>query len=398
MKSDIAIIGGGLVGASLALALQAQAKQRNWRISLIEPFPPGASYQPSYDVRASALTYGSRLIYERLGIWSAVASRCQPITDIHVSDRGHFAATRMSAKDENVPALGYVVENAWLGHCLWNALDKAHIDWHCPAQVEHIRANEQGYQLSLQDGRQLQTGLAILADGGRSNLREQLGIHAQVTPYAQTAIISTVTPQKAHNGLAFERFTALGPMALLPLPENRCVLIWTRPPHEAERLAALSDADFLAELQDCFGFRLGAFRQVGSRHLYPLNLIQSTEQVRRNLVVLGNSAHSLHPVAGQGYNLSLRDAMSLAEHLLSSPHAPGELSTLQAYLASQQADQDLIIGFSDRSTRLFSNSQPLLAGGRALGLLSLDLCPPIKSIFTRHAMGLGGRATVAQGI
>lgn len=396
MNSDIAIIGGGLVGASLALALQQGAKQRNWRISLIEPFAPGNSYQPSYDVRASALTYGSRLIYEQLGIWQEVADRSQPITDIHVSDKGHFAATRMSARQEHVPALGYVVENAWLGHCLWNALDQQQLDWHCPARVEQIRPNQDGYSLFLQDGSQLQTRLAILADGGRSSLREQLGIHARITSYAQTAIISTVTPERPHNGLAFERFTALGPMALLPLPGQRCVLIWTRPPAEAERLATLTDSQFLAELQDCFGFRLGQFRQVGSKHLYPLQLIQSSEQVRRGLVVLGNAAHSLHPVAGQGYNLSLRDAMSLAEHLLAGPSAPGDLATLLAYQASQQNDQDLIIGFSDRSTRLFSNRQPMLACGRSLGLLGLDLCPPAKSMFARHAMGLGGRTTATR--
>lgn len=394
MKSvDIAIIGGGLVGASLALALQQGAQQRHWSIALIEPFAPGDSYQPSYDVRASALTYGSQQIYQRLGIWPQVAARAEAIRDIHVSDKGHFAAARMSAAKENVPALGYVVENAWLGHCLWAALDSQVVHWHCPAQVERLQPNAQGYQLKLQDGTELQAKLTILADGGRSNLREQLGIHAQVTPYAQTAIISTVSPELAHDGLAFERFTSIGPMALLPLPENRCVLIWTRPPAEAERLAALADEDFLAELQDCFGYRLGAFKQVGTRHLYPLSLVQSSEQVRRNLVVLGNSAHSLHPIAGQGYNLSLRDAMALAEHLLASQAELGDLATLQAYQTSQQQDQDLVIGFSDRSTRLFSNAQPLLVTGRNLGLLGLELCPPAKSFFTRYAMGLGGRGT-----
>jgi len=394
MKSvDIAIIGGGLVGASLALALQQGAQERNWSIALIEPFAPGDSYQPSYDVRASALTYGSQQIYQRLGIWPQVAARAEAIRDIHVSDKGHFAAARLSAQAEDVPALGYVVENAWLGHCLWAALDSEVVQWHCPAQVEQLQPNAQGYNLKLQDGTELQAKLTILADGGRSNLREQLGIHAQVTSYKQTAIISTVSPELPHNGLAFERFTSIGPMALLPLPENRCVLIWTRPPAEAERLAALDDEDFLAELQDCFGYRLGAFKHVGSKHLYPLSLVQSSEQVRRNLVVLGNSAHSLHPIAGQGYNLSLRDAMALAEHLLASQAELGDLATLQAYQASQQQDQDLVIGFSDRSTRLFSNAQPLLVSGRNLGLLGLEFCPPAKSFFARYAMGLGGRGT-----
>ncbi len=392
---DIAIVGGGLVGASLALALQQTAMQRNWSIALIEPFAPGSSYQPSYDVRASALTLGSAQIYQQLGIWSQVASKAQPITDIHVSDRGHFAAARLSARQEQVQALGYVVENAWLGHCLWQALDQDCIHWHSPARVEKILPQQQGYQLQLDNGEQLLAGLCVLADGGRSDLRQQLGIHVSQRSYQQTAIISTVSPQLTHNGLAFERFTGLGPMALLPLPQNRCVLIWTRPPQIAEQLLAMNDEQFLQQLQDCFGYRLGRFLRVGSRHPYPLALSQSSEQIRRNLVVLGNAAHSLHPVAGQGYNLSLRDAMSLAAHLQASAQPPGDLGCLQAYLASQQLDQDLIIGFSDRSTRLFSNDQRLLTIGRNLGLLGLDLCPPAKSAFARYAMGLGGSAAVS---
>src|SRR5690554_2671930 len=209
-RVQIAIIGGGLVGASLALALQAGARERQWKIILIERFAPGDGYQPSYDARSSALSYGSQQIYQRLGLWEAIAHRAEAIVDIHISDRGRFAATRLSANEENVPALGYVVENAWLGHCLWAALDSQVVHWHCPAQVERLQPNAQGYQLKLQDGTELQAKLTILADGGRSNLREQLGIHAQVTPYAQTAIISTVSPELAHDGLAFERFTSIG--------------------------------------------------------------------------------------------------------------------------------------------------------------------------------------------
>ena len=182
-------------------------------------------------------------------------------------------------------------------------------------------------------------------------------------------------------------------MALLPLADNRCVLIWTREPAEAQRLYTLPDKEFLQELQACFGYRLGAIEQVGSRHLYPLSLIESSEQVRSHLVVLGNTAHSLHPVAGQGYNLSLRDSMALAECLLTGPETPGDLATLQRFQNNQQLDQELTIGFSDRVTRLFSTAQPLLASGRNLGLLGLDLLPPAKRWFARQAMGLGIRGT-----
>lgn len=391
-RVQIAIIGGGLVGASLALALQAGARERQWKIVLIEPYAPGDSFQPSYDARASALSYGSQQIYQRLGLWDAIAPRAEAIHDIHISDRGRFAAARISASAEGVPALGYVVENAWLGHCLWAALDSDVMEWRCPARVEQMQTLSDGYRLSLDDGSSLDCDLAILADGGRSGLREKLGIHAHNTPYGQTALISNISSALPHKGIAFERFTDAGPMALLPLPDNRCVLIWTREPSEAQRLYALPDKQFLEALQACFGYRLGAIQQVGSRHLYPLSLVESSEQVRAHLVVLGNAAHSLHPVAGQGYNLSLRDSMALADCLLKGPDTPGDLATLQRFQNNQQLDQELTIGFSDRVTRLFSNGKPLLASGRNLGLLGLDLIPPAKHWFARQAMGLGVRA------
>lgn len=393
-RVQIAIIGGGLVGASLALALQAGARERNWKIILIEPYAPGDSYQPSYDGRASALSYGSQQIYQHLGLWEAIAPRAEAIHDIHISDRGRFAAARLNAKEEGVAALGYVVENAWLGHCLWAALDSDVIEWRCPARVEKMQALSDGYHLELDDGSTIDCDLAILADGGRSGLREQQGIHAHKTAYGQTALIANISSALPHQGMAFERFTNDGPMALLPLPDNRCVLIWTREPNEAQRLYALPNKEFIAELQACFGYRLGAIEQIGSRYMYPLSLIESSEQVRAHLAVLGNAAHSLHPVAGQGYNLSLRDSMALADCILSGPDTPGDLATLQRFQQTQQLDQELTIGFSDRVTRLFSNTQPLLAGGRNLGLLGLDLLPPAKRWFARQAMGIGVRSTL----
>lgn len=391
-RVDIAIIGGGLVGASLAVALQAEAKQRSWSICLIEPFTPGTGYQPSYDARSTALSFGSQQIYQRLGLWSQISQRAEPIKQIHVSDRGRFAAARLSAEEEGVPALGYVVENAWLGECLWQALDQQVVSWRSPAQVTRMQALADGYRLTLDDGSELECNLAILAEGGRSGLREQLGIAVSTTPYGQSALIANVSPQEAHNGLAFERFTEEGPMALLPLADNRCALVWTRATLEAERLSELGDAAFLAELQHAFGYRLGSLRQVGARHLYPLALTAAKEQVRQHLVVLGNAAHSLHPIAGQGYNLSLRDTQVLAETLLASDAPLGDLATLQGYLNSQQMDQQLTVGFSDQVTRLFSTGQPLLAAGRNLGLLGLDLLPPAKRWFARQAMGLGTRS------
>lgn len=389
--STLAIIGGGLVGASLALALQAGARSKGWSIQLIEPFEPGHQFQPSYDARSTALSYGTRLIYERLGVWDEIARRAEPILDIQVSDRGRAGATRMSAQSERVPALGYVVENAWIGHCLWQALDDDVLVRRCPAEVERMQPVAGGYQLTLAGGDSIECQLAVLADGGRSGLREQLGIDVRRSPYGQSALIANVTPGKPHGGQAFERFTGDGPMALLPLVDNRCALVWTRPQADVARLASLSDAEFLAELQQAFGFRLGGFRQVGARHLYPLMLIEAEEQVRTSLVVLGNAAHSLHPIAGQGYNLSLRDTDALATALLSSSEPLGQLSVLQDYHRRQHADQRMTVGFSDQLTQLFGGSGRLAVTGRNLGLLALDLLPPAKGWFARQAMGLGVR-------
>ncbi|MFG3693761.1 2-octaprenyl-6-methoxyphenyl hydroxylase [Stutzerimonas stutzeri] len=387
----LAIVGGGLVGASLALALQQGAKARGWNIALIEPFEPGSEYQPSYDARSTALSYGTRLIYQRLGVWERIAERAEPITQIHVSDRGRAGATRLDASDQQVPALGYVVENAWIGHCLWQALDDEAVTRHCPAEVEQMQAVAGGYRLTLTTGQVLDCDLAVLADGGRSALREQLGIAIKTTPYDQSALIANVTPGKPHGGQAFERFTDDGPMALLPLQDNRCALVWTRPEEDAARLAAIPEAAFLDELQQAFGYRLGGFQQVGARHLYPLMLIEAEEQVRSGLVVLGNAAHSLHPIAGQGYNLSLRDTEALAAALLSGSAKLGDIGVLQAYHRRQRTDQWLTVGFSDRLTRLFAGSALVSVAGRNLGLLGLDLLPPAKAWFARQAMGLGVR-------
>jgi 2-octaprenyl-6-methoxyphenol hydroxylase len=393
-RFNLAIVGGGLVGASLALALQAGAKARGWKIVLIEPFAPGETWQPSYDARSSALSFGARRIYERLGLWQQISRRAEPILQIQVSDQGRFGATRLSAMEEGVPALGYVVENAWLGQCLWAALDSDVISWRVPAEVQSMQAVADGYRLTLNDETELECDLAILADGGRSSLREQLGIAVHQRPYDQSALIANITPSEAHCGQAFERFTEEGPMALLPLPENRCALVWTRTGNDTRRLAALDDRSFLEELQGVFGYRLGTLRQVGARHVYPLALIEAQEQIRSNLVILGNAAHSLHPIAGQGFNLSLRDADALAETLLDSDAPLGDLATLQAYRDRQRMDQQLTVGFSDKVTRLFGSKQSVIATGRNLGLLGLDLLPPAKRWFARQAMGLGTRPDV----
>lgn len=395
MSFTLTIVGGGMVGASLALALQDCARQAGWCIRLVEAHPPGAGgYQPSYDARSTALSHGSRQLYERLGIWGRLASRVEPIRAIHVSDRGHPGSTRIDARREGVPALGYVVENAWLGEVLIKELDRSVVQWLAPARVLHARPDEAGYQLELDvEGhtQSLSTDLLVVADGGRSSLLAQLGVHRRVSPYDQVAVIANLSSALGHDNVAYERFTDSGPLALLPLSECRSALVWTLPEDQAAEVAMLPDSAFLDTLQQAFGYRLGELTRVGERHCYPLSLIEAEEQVRTGLVVLGNAAHSLHPIAGQGFNLSLRDTLALAEVLIEAWEAgrrPADLAVLLGYLERQRLDQALTVNFSDRLTRLFSNRQPLLTIGRNLGLLGLDILPPAKRAFARQAMGL----------
>lgn len=384
----IVIVGGGLVGASLALCLQAVAKQRSWQIDIIEPYPLEGDYQPSYDGRSSAITYGSSLLYQQLGIWPALLTQAAAITDIHIFERAHLPTVHLAAAQEGVPALGYVIENGWLGQCLLQQLDTAIVRFHT-LTVEQLSACEGGYTVVLSDGMQLHADLVVLADGGRSALRQQLGIAVKQSDYQQSAIVANVLPSYRHNGRAFECFTQQGPLALLPRADYRCALIWTQPIAETERLLALSDEAFLAALQRSFGDTLGVFKQVGARASYHLSLTQAMEQVRPHLVLLGSSAHSLHPVAGQGYNLSLRDAWHLAHALINTDKPLGDLSVLQQYVAQRLKDQKAVTLFSDQLVKLFGAQNPVLKFGRRLGLMGLSQSPFMKHWLVRQAMGLG---------
>lgn len=399
---DIVIIGGGLVGASFACALAAQLSHSTPRILVIEA-APSLQVSTSFDARSTALSHGSEQIYERLGLWQAIATHATPIRRIHVSDRGHFGAVRIDCTDMQVDALGHVAENQHLGLVLTAALDASPaIDFLCPASIGTLVPTQQGMRLQVQgpleDLLTVDAGLVVLADGGKSTVSEQLGISSSHTPYGQHALIANVAFSDPHKHIAYERFTDAGPLAVLPLAQvegaHRGALIWTLADDEAAAVAALPDRLFLDRLQERFGYRLGRFEKVGSRSLYPLTLSVAREQVRPGLVLLGNVAHSLHPVAGQGLNLALRDAQVLAELLtqaLAQGRNPGEMEVLQSYVEQQARDQLATIGFSDYMTRLFSSSHPALVWARKCGLFSIDLVPPFKRGFARQAMGLAER-------
>jgi 2-octaprenyl-6-methoxyphenol hydroxylase len=406
---DIVIAGGGMVGASLALQLAAVLPE-SVSISLVEGFSLPAplargkpDYHPSFDARATALSYSSRLIYEKIQFWDELREWLCPIETIHVSSRGRFGSSLLRAGDYGWSALGYVVENAWLGNALVQALYRqGRVEIISPARVAAAAPEGLGMTLRLEGGpeAELETALLLVADGAASGLREQLGVEVLEKPYRQHALVANIAFAQPHKGCAYERFTDQGPVALLPLlasspGEHRSSLVWTLSAEEARRLQACPPQEFLQALQDRFGYRLGRLLQVGERHSYPLALVQSAEQVRQGVVVMGNAAHALHPVAGQGFNLALRDVAELGAVLArgaSQGRPLGDLSLLHQYLRRQQSDQDRTIQFSDRLPGLFMHADPVLGLARDLALSGLDILPPLKREFVRHAAGLAATA------
>lgn len=403
---DILIIGGGMVGASLAHAL----RDIPLRIGIVEAVPLQDQRQPSYDSRAIALSYGSRQIFNSMGVWQAMASRTvTPITRIQVSDRGHFGATRMDAAEERVEALGYVVEAGVIGRALAAELQQLpHVELLCPASLQSLQHEEEHILATVQreDGvRTVSTKLLVAADGGRSTVRELSGAKSLQMGYGQTAVIANVITDRPHNNIAYERFTNTGPLALLPntaphhmegaeAGERRWSLVWTVRDEQVEETLALSDEAFLARLQQRFGGRAGNFESVTARHAYPLGLHYVRDHIRPRMAFIGNAAHTLHPVGGQGFNLGLRDVAALAEVLSEAHHNkldPGQLKVLRQYADWRKPDYARAMAFTDGLARIFSTDFTPIAAARNLGLLAMDLLPPLRRAFARQAMGLTGK-------
>jgi 2-octaprenyl-6-methoxyphenol hydroxylase len=402
---DIAIIGGGMVGASLAALLP-----KHFKVMVLESFPiPPATetalvYQPSYDARSTALSHSSYEIFQEAGIWPLLEKHVQEIQDVHVSDKGYWGSTLLSHQQEQMQALGYVVENPWLGRTLMYVLQqKSNVTFCCPAIVEKLKPIADGAELIVKQGDEvlhIHAKLAVIADGARSKICADLGIHSNTIDYGHTAIVTNVSTSESHLGVAYERFTDEGPMALLPLIDaldmkNRSALIWTMPSSAAKELLADTNEIFLQKLQQRFGYRQGQFLKVGKRHGYPLVLSTATEQIRQHIVVLGNAAHSLHPVAGQGFNLALRDVKALCSILEKTANTNaemkivlGDITQLEQYLSQQKNDQVITTVFSDLLPSLFSRRQSAVVASRGLGLIGLDLMPPLKSAFVRFASGV----------
>lgn len=396
---DITIVGGGMVGISLALLLAAQQR---WKVLVVEAkeikHTDTTQYSTSFDARSTALSWSSRSILQKMAVWQHIEQHAQAISSIHVSDRGHFGLTRLEAEEGGVNALGYVVENSWLGSVLIQQAKQADISLKDDAKIISIQPRAESMQLTIEsDGQQqlINSKLLVVADGADSSCGKKLGISQQRKAYDHSAIIANISLEQAHNKVAYERFTDQGPMALLPLTDfendHRCALVWTQPSEQADELMTSDDSEFLSQLQARFGDRLGKFKRVGERVCYPLALTTSEEQVRRRLVVVGNAAHSLHPVAGQGFNLSLRDLDCLAKCLADQPKQAdvGELEPLLSYQKQRETDQRNTLIFTDNLTKLFGLSSSTVALGRNSGLLLMDLVPTLRNQFAHFGMGTG---------
>ncbi|MBU0499759.1 MAG: 2-octaprenyl-6-methoxyphenyl hydroxylase [Gammaproteobacteria bacterium] len=391
---DIAIVGGGMNGAALALALSGSGLS----VAMIETLALDAGYRPSYDDRGIALAHGTARILKNIGVWDHLRPNAEPIRRIHVSDRGHFGFTHLDAAEEGVAALGYVATAHAIGAALATGLKSTEgLRLFCPATLERFTIGADRVELSLrQQGQSLPMGarLLVAADGAESPIRSQLAIPVREWNYGHHALIANLTPALPHRGVAYERFTDSGPLAALPLPGNRCAIVWTALDQQVDEIMGLDDEAFLARLEQRFGQRLGRFGKLGARAAYPLKMRQVREHYRPRALIIGNAAHTVHPIAGQGFNLGIRDVALLAELLIDAARAgsdPGAEALLQAYAAGRDRDQQAVTLATDLLARLFSNPLPPLRIARDLGMLAIDLLPGATHLLARRAMGLGGR-------
>ncbi len=390
---DIAIIGAGMTGASLACALAPSRRC----IAVIEPTLPDNDRRTTYDDRGITLSPSSRRVLEHIGVWRQLSAHITPITQIHISERGHFGMVRLKASDLGRPELAYVAIAKKLGQALHQRLNSINnIMLLCPAELNRFQYIDRGVSLDIRvenDNRTITAGLLVACDGSHSRVRHLAGIDVKENDFRQVAMVAGITTQKANNGVAYERFTPHGPIALLPVGANKSVLVFTVESDEAERYMAKSDAQFIRDIECEFGRRLGGIEYIGARRSYPVKFIKALEQIQRRLVLLGNAAQTLHPNAAQGFNLGLRDVAGLAECVLNGTDRgmePGDADILRDYHDLRKKDQDKIIRFTNTIASCFYNRLPILSSARNLGLLLLDIMPGVKLPLADVAMGLSG--------
>ncbi len=400
MQQEVIIVGGGMVGLSLALML-AKAKIG---VKLLEAIKyPNyddanlAPYHSSFDARNSALSRRTVQIYQELGLWNALQEHATPILEVNITEQGSFGKARLKADQEKVESFGQVIENAWLGRVLLTEVKKESlIELIDGVQVTALTQDADHAFIEAQRGDEqlkLQSKIVIAADGRDSFCRKALGIGASVHDYDQVAIVTTVQTSKPHNHVGFERFSHLGPLALLPLPgEYRRSVVWPVPKGtEGEWIGDENDQHFLDALQETYGDRAGKFQKTGQRFSFPLSQVLAEKQAVGRVVLMGNAAHTIHPVAGQGFNLCMRDAYVLRRYLTEQVQNNadlGDAAMLLDYEKSRLTDQQRVIKFCDSVVRGFSNQNPILKLIRNTGLVAFDTIPGIKPLVANYAMGL----------
>jgi 2-octaprenyl-6-methoxyphenol hydroxylase len=364
-------------------------------VLLIESVPAESAGQPSFDERTTALGNGSRQIFETLGVWPAMEAASAAIRSIHVSDAGRFGMARLEAREQGVDAFGYVVPNRVIGRALWQALrDAPNITLAVPAKLESADPRDDGVSLGLTiDGKRetVRAAVAVAADGAGSALRASAGIDADVEDYDQVAIVLNAATDRAGQGEAFERFTPAGPLAVLPVAGGGYAVIWAVRPDRAAELMALDDTSFADELLAAFGWRAGRWNKIGRRNTYPLLLSRAAETAAGRVVLIGNAAQALHPVAGQGFNLGLRDAATLAEMLAGAAEQPDYNELLSRFAAWRAEDRRGVTRFTDGLVKLFGSELPGAGMVRNFGLLLFDLSPAAKRALSRVSWGFAGR-------
>ena len=374
MSNKVIIVGGGPVGSVLALALQ----QQGVAFTMLEARAKGASHK---DTRALALSYGSRLILEKLGVWDAVSAKATAINTIHISQRGGLGRTKLNAAEHNQEAMGYVLPYGALTQALDAALDTSQVMYE--AEATEIKPSEPFAEVTFNQNdksQTLQSALLVVADGGRS-LGEIAGIAKETKEYGHDALVSKVTAELPHDNIAYERFTPSGPMALLPNGNVGFSLVWTGEKASIDALLALDDTRFLSQLHEAFGDRVGKFLSIEKRVSFPLKLSTLKPSTAPHLVIIGNAAQTMHPVAGQGFNVGLRDARTLADLITASPQTLlGVSSILEAYGKQRSRDTRGGILFTDLLVNVFSNDTIGLSAIRGAGLGAIELLKPVKSL------------------
>lgn len=387
---DVLIVGGGLVGASLGIALDASGL----RVVLAEAAPPKVDLQPSYDERNLALARATVNALDALHVWAHCSANATPIRKIHISRQGEFGAVRMDAARHGVDAFGATLPARELGNGLFTRLDECrNLRRLAPAKLEMFEADGDAISATLATASGtpiIRTRLLVGADGTSSFVRATLGIDCDSTDYAQTAIVATVTPERSIDS-AYERFTATGPVAVLPLTQGRAGVVLTVPTDAASRVAALDDAGFIALLHERFGWRLGRLSRPGRRVSYPLKRMYSNRIAAPRAVLVGNAAQTLHPIGAQGFNLGLRDALTLAELLTERKGDAGEAALLAEYAARRRQDREGTAAASDMLARWTASEAPPLKLLRSVGLLALDRVAPLQAAMARRGMGFRGQ-------